>query len=68
MLLKLVNLICAHADFARIIYKILDVYSFQKTTTTITTTTNRKHIRLEKSEYHNRFSHLPYVTHLLFLV
>ena len=50
MLLKLVNLICAHADFARIMYKILDVYSFQKTTTTITTTTNRKHIRLEKSE------------------
>ena len=63
MLPKLVNLIFALADFSTIIYKILDVYSFQKTTTT-----NRKHMCLENLEYHNRFSHLPYVTHLLFLV
>ena len=28
----------------------------------------KMHIRLGKSEYHNRFSLLPYVAHLLFLV
>ena len=30
MFLKLGNRVCAHADFAKFIYKILDIYSQQK--------------------------------------
>ena len=48
MSLKLGNLICAHADFAKFIYKILDICSLQKKK-------KEKHICIQKSEYHNRF-------------
>ena len=72
MLLKLGNLICAHADFAKFIYKTLDICSQQKkdnNNNNINTYIYTKiHICLGKSEYHNCFSRLPYVVHLLFLV
>ena len=67
MLLKLENLICAHADFAKFIYKTLDSCSQQMNNDNIYVYT-KMHIYLGKSEYHNRFYRLPYVVHLLFLV
>ena len=48
--LKLRNLICAHADFAKFTYKILDICSQQKKHIY-----TKIHIHLAKSEYHNRF-------------
>ena len=67
MLLKLENLICADADFAKFIYKTLDSCSQQMNNDNIYVYT-KMHICLGKSEYHNRFYRLPYVVHLLFLV
>ena len=61
ILLKLGNLVCAYAALAKFIYIILDICSKQKKT-------KKKHTCLGKSEYHNRFSRLPYNVHLLFLV
>ena len=63
MLLKLGNLICAHAGFAKFNYKILDICiqpkkNLKKKKDTYMYT--KIHICLEKSEYHN--------LHLLFLV
>ena len=64
MLLKLGNLICPHAGFAKFIYKILDICSQYK-----------KWIYVYKNIYvwKNQnimivFSRLAYVVHLLFLV
>ena len=71
MLLKLGNLICAHADFAKFIYKTLDICSQQNNNNNNNNNNNmytKIHICLGKSEYHNCFSRLPYVVHLLFLV
>ena len=42
MSLKLGNLICAHADFAKFIYKILDICSQQK---------KQKHVCVQKYFY-----------------
>ena len=58
MLLKRGNLICAHADFAKFVYKILDICSRQKKQK------KNKHIYLVKSEYHNRF--LPFTLRCTF--
>ena len=49
--IKLGNLICAHAGFVKLIYKILDICSQKKNTYMYT----KIHICLEKSKYHNRF-------------
>ena len=83
MLLKLGNLICAHADFAKFICKTLDICSQQNNNNNNNNNDNdnnnnndnintymytKIHICLGKSEYHNCFSRLPYVVHLLFLV
>ena len=46
------DLICAHADFAKFIYKILDIRGQQKNNTYMYT---KIHICLGKPEYHNRF-------------
>ena len=46
MSLKLGNLIGAHADFAKFIYKILDICNQQK---------KNKNLCIQKLEYHNRF-------------
>ena len=64
MLLKLGNLICANADFAKFIYKMLDICSQSNKMKK----EKKIHICLRKSKYHNRFSRLHYVVHLLFLV
>ena len=61
MLLKLGNMICAYADFAKFIYKKQDICSQPKNP-------KKPQICLEKFEYGNRLSSLPYVAHLLFLV
>ena len=84
MLLKLGNLICAHADFAKFIYKTLDICSQQNNNNNNNNNNNsssssnnnnnnntyvyKNAYCLGKSEYHNCFSRLPYVVHLLFLV
>ena len=64
MLLKLGNLICAHADFAKFIYKLLDICSQQEKNTYMYT---KIHICLGKSEYHNRFFLFPLRCTLTFL-
>ena len=49
MLLKLGNLICAHADFAKFIYKILDICSQQKNKKQ---TKNKKKTRKKEKRKH----------------
>ena len=70
MLLKLGNLICAYTDFAKFIYKILDIGNQQNNNNNNNNTYmyTKIHICLGKSEYHNCFSRLPYVVYSLFLV
>ena len=58
MLLKLRNLICAHGDFAKFIYKILNICSQQKKNTYMSKNQNIIIV----------FSRSPYVVHLLILV
>ena len=67
---QLGNLICAQADFAKFTYKTLDIFSQQKKNSNNNNTYmyTKIHVCLRKSEYHNCFSRLPYVVHLLFLV
>ena len=56
MLLKLRNLICTHTDFAKIIFKVLNICSQQKKKKKKKTYMYTKiHICLGKSEYHNQF-------------
>ena len=55
MSLKLRNLICAHVDFAKFIYKILDICSQRKKKEEKTYIYAKIHICLAKSEYLNRF-------------
>ena len=60
MLLKLGNLICAHADFAKFIYKTLDICIQQKKNNNndnnnSTYMYKKIHICLGKPEYHNCF-------------
>ena len=47
------NLICAHADFAKFLYKILDICSQQKLKTT---TTTKKKIYVYKNTYMSRIA------------
>ena len=47
------NMICAHADFAKFLYKILDICSQQKLKTTTTTT---KNIYVYKNTYMSRIA------------
>ena len=53
MLLKLGNLICAYADFAKFTYKILDICSQQKKKKK--KRKKKTHICLGNSEYYNCF-------------
>ena len=67
MLLKLENLICAHAGFAKFIYKMLDISSQQKKNNNNNTKTylyTKINMCPEKLEYHNRF--FPFALHCTF--
>ena len=64
MSLKLENLIYGHADFAKFIYKILDIFRQQKNKKTCAYT--KIHMCLAKSEYQNRFFPVCFALYIYF--